>query len=530
MTDNATAVKEREAKASRSSGATGTMVKIVLVGLVDALLIWMVAKAITDKWWGATIFLVVVFLAVNYAYFIRGNLPLKYLLPGLIFLFVFQLYTMYYTAYASFTNYGTGHLGDKQSSISAIQSQNVVPVPGGTVYDVVPIVKDGQVSMLVTDPKTGAVSIGTNEGLTPVPESDVIKTGNKVTGVKGYTSLNLGTLAGNPDYKAQWDALHPPINKEKGIYLRTLSVTKAAEAQPGIVYDPAKDAMVNTVTGEVYPADNNIGNFVSAKGQKLNPGWKVGVGFSNYTKLFTDPTIRARFLPIMLWTFAFAILTTFLNFGLGLLLALVLSERRMGGQRIYRLLLIVPYGLPFILTALVWRAMLNTNFGLINQILGGANIPWLENAWLARFSILMVNLWAGFPYFFLVCSGALTAIPTDLKEAAFVDGASSRYAFRTVVLPLLLVATAPLLVTTFAFNFNNYNLIQLLTDGGPFPGSVLDGGSTDLMINYTYRTAFNGSNQQLGLASAIAMLIFVIVGAVSSYGFRLTRKLEEIGQ
>ena len=113
--------------------------------------------------------------------------------------------------------------------------------------------------------------------------------------------------------------------------------------------------------------------------------------------------------------------------------------------------------------------MLNTDFGLINQILGGS-VPWLENAWLARFSILAVNLWAGFPYFFLVCSGALTAIPADLKEAAFVDGASSRHAFRTVVLPLLLVATAPLLVTTFAFNFNNFTLIQLLTDGGPFPG------------------------------------------------------------
>ena len=153
------------------------------------------------------------------------------------------------------------------------------------------------------------------------------------------------------------------------------------------------------------------------------------------------------------------------------MLALVLRERRMRGQGIYRLLLIVPFGLPAILTTLVWKGMLNTDFGLINQILG-SDIGWLTETNLARFSVLMVNLWMGFPYFFLVCSGALTAIPEDLKEAAYVDGASSRYAFRTVVLPLLLVATAPLLVTTFAFNFNNYNLIELLTGGGPFPGSV----------------------------------------------------------
>jgi arabinogalactan oligomer/maltooligosaccharide transport system permease protein len=528
MTEPATAAGEREAKASRSSGATNTFVKIVLVGLVDALLIWALAKAVTDRFWPAVVFFGVVLVAVNFAYFVRGNLPLKYLLPGLVFLFVFQLYTMYYTAYTSFSNYGTGHLGDKAGAIIAIQAQSVVGVQGGPQYAVVPIVRAGEVAMLVTDPDTGVVSIATNDGLTPVADADIQRKGDKVTGVTGYQSLNLGTLSGNVDYKTQWDALRPPIDAAQGIYLRANSVTRAGQAQPGIKYDPAQDAMVNTVTGQVYPADNEIGNFVSAKGEKLQPGWKVGVGFKNYTKLFTDPTVRERFLPILLWTFAFAILTTFLNFSLGLILALVLNERRMRGQRIYRLLLIIPYGLPFVLTALVWRAMLNTDFGLINQILG-SNIPWLENAWLARFSVLMVNLWVSFPYFFLVCSGALTSVPTDLKEAAFVDGASSRHAFRTVVLPLLLVATAPLLVTTFAFSFNNFNLIQLLTDGGPFPGAVIDGGSTDLLITYTYRTAFNTTNQQLGLASAIALLIFVIVGVVSSYGFRLTRKLEEIG-
>jgi arabinogalactan oligomer/maltooligosaccharide transport system permease protein len=220
-------------------------------------------------------------------------------------------------------------------------------------------------------------------------------------------------------------------------------------------------------------------------------------------------------------------MTTFLNFALGLTMAMVLNERRMRGQGIYRLLLIVPFGIPFILSALVWKAMLNTDFGFINQVLT-SDIPWLNDPGLARFSVLMVNLWSGFPYFFLVCSGALTAIPNDLKEAAYVDGASGRYAFRTVILPLLLVATAPLLVTTFAFNFNNYTLIELLTGGGPFPGTLQEGGSTDLLINWTFRQAF-GTPQQLGLASAIAMFIFVIVGTVSAYGFRLTRRLEEIG-
>jgi arabinogalactan oligomer/maltooligosaccharide transport system permease protein len=528
MSDTAT-LEEREVKTSRSPGAAKYLiVKIILVGLVDALLIIALAQAIQAEWWLAVGFFAFALIAVNAVYFSGRALPLKYLIPGLLFLMVFQLYTMFFTAYASFTNYGTGHLDTKQSAITAIEQASVTPVPDSPEFPVVPVVKDDVVSMLITDPTTGEVSLGTNEEVTPVPPAEVQRSGEQVTGVAGYTSLNLGSLSSNPDYKAQWDALRPPIDETQGIYLRPISITKATQAKAGFVYDEAQDAMVNTSNGEVSPADGSVGNFIQPSGEALFPGWRVSIGVSNYTTLFTDETIRARFLPITAWTFFFAIATTFLNFTLGLFLAIVLSEKRMRGQGIYRLLLIVPYGLPFILMAGLWKGMLNTDFGLINQILG-QSIPWLTDTWLARFSILMVNMWLGFPYFLLVCSGALTAIPNDLKEAAYVDGASGRHAFRTVVLPLLLVATAPLLVTTFAFNFNNYTLIEVVTGGGPFPGTVNEGGSTDLLINYTYRMAFNDSNQQLGLASAIAMIIFVIVGTVSAYGFRLTRKLEEIG-
>ena len=532
MPESATAVeeREREVKPSRSSGAANLITKIVLVGAVDALLIACLVQTAQAEWWTAFGFFAVVLVVVNYAYFVRGNLPLKYLVPGLIFLFAFQLYMMFFTAYSSFTNYGTGHLSDKSAAIVAIQAQTIVPVEGGTEYAVVPIVKDGTVSMLVTDPTTGQVRIGTNEGFTDVPAGDVQRSGEKVTGVTGYESLNLGTLSANPDYNAQWDALQPPLDEATGSYLRPISITKATEARAGYVYDETLDAMVNTATGEVFPADGDIGNFKSATtGEVLNPGWLVPIGFANYTKLFTDPAVRSRFLPIALWTFAFAAITTFLNFSLGLILALTMQDRRMRFKGIYRVLLIIPFMLPGVITMLIWKAILNTDFGIINQILT-VNVPWLTEPNLARLSILVVNLWLSFPYFFLVCSGALTAVPEDLKEAAFVDGASSMHAFRTVVLPLLLVATAPLLVTSFASSFNNFNLIYLVTGGGPFPGSAIEGGSTDLLINYTYRIAFNPAHQQLGLASAISILIFVIVGTISAYGFRLTRQLEEIGQ
>ena len=530
MSDTATAVEEREVKTSRSSGTANMITKLILLGLIDALFVFALAQTITAGWWPATVFFALAMAAVNFVYFSRGSLPLKYLLPGLLFLVVYQLFTMLFTGYASFTNYGTGHLEDKDSAIVSIQASNVVPVEGSLQYPVVPIEKDGTISMLVTHPETGVVSIGTPEALTPVDPADVQMQGEKAVGTTGYNTLNLGTLTSNPDYKAQWDVLNTPLDPAAGTFLRPISVSNATEAKAKFVYDEPNDQMVNTETGEKYPADQTVGNFVSeTSGEALNPGWRVSVGFSNYTSLLTDPTIRARFLPITGWTFFFAIGTTFLNFAVGLLLALIMSERRMRGTGVYRILLIVPYALPAFMTALLWKGMLNTDFGLINQILPGEAYPWLTDTTLARFSVLMVNLWLGYPYFLLVCSGALTAIPGDLKEAAYVDGAGGLHTFRTIVLPLLLISTAPLLVTTFAFNFNNYVLIELLTGGGPFPGSFLDGGDTDLLINYVFRKAFNNSNQQLGLASAIALVIFVIVGTVSTFGFRLTRKLEEIG-
>ena len=127
-----TAVEEREdvddTPSPRSPKTTALIVKVILVGLVDALLIISFAKAASDDWWLAAVFFAVVFLAVNFAYFTNKALPLKYLLPGLVFLVAFQIYTMVFTGYASFTNYGSNHLGAKDESIASIQAKNVVPV------------------------------------------------------------------------------------------------------------------------------------------------------------------------------------------------------------------------------------------------------------------------------------------------------------------------------------------------------------------------------------------------------------------
>jgi arabinogalactan oligomer/maltooligosaccharide transport system permease protein len=532
LTTEAAPQQVKPSKKSGSITASGLLIKLILVGLIDALLFWMLIQAFVDEWWPAVGFFILALVAFNLVYFTKG-LPLKYMLPGLLFLLVFQVFTIVLTGYSSFTNYGTGHLDDQAAAINALEVRGERPVEGSADYPAVPVEQGGTVAMLVTfpegTPSPGESFIGTNESLTPVPPADVQKTGDKVTGATGYTTLNLGTLSANPDFNTQWQELRVPLNAETGTFLRPTGVSVAKEVRAGNVYDPETDTMTDTNTGVVYTANPDIGNFQAPDGSVLQPGWRVWIGFENYTELFTNPTIRDRFFPITVWTFVFAFLTVLTTFSLGLLLAVIMNDRRMRGMSYYRVLLILPYAMPIFLTAPLWRGMLNTDFGLINQMLPGDPINWLGEANLARLSVLFVNLWIAYPYFFLVCTGALTAIPADLKEAAFVDGASGLHAFRTVVLPLLMISTAPLLIASFTFNFNNYTLIEMLTGGGPFPGQISDGGSTDLLINWTYRMAFNQTQQRLGLASAVALVIFIVVGSISAWSFRFTKKLEEIG-
>jgi arabinogalactan oligomer/maltooligosaccharide transport system permease protein len=521
------------------------VLKLFVLGLIDVLGIWAIIKAYDASWWPAVIFIGAVLLALNVVYFQKGALPWKYLLPGLIFLVAFQLYPAGYTFFISFTNYGTGHLIQQEQATAAIISQNTRPVEGSPSVNVRPIESGGEVSMLITDPETGEAFIGTATSLDAAP--DATFEGDTATGVDGYNTLNLGQLASDPQLDQQWRELAVPFDPDQGFYIQASSPTRGSIVVSDLAYDPDEDTFTNVSTEQVFFANGDVGLYTTDQfdpdissgsppssekaaenqGEFLTPGWPVNVGFDNYTRVFTDPGVRSNFLPILIWSFAFAIGTVLMQFALGLLMAVIFQERRMHGQKIYRAILIIPYALPIFMTALVWKGMLNRDFGIINQILG-QEIWWLGDPWLARLSLLVVNLWIGYSYFFIVVTGALTAIPADLKEAAFVDGASGFKAFRTVVLPLLMVAVSPLLIASFSFNFNNYTLVDLLTGGGPFPGSPIDGGQTDLLITYTYRLAFGTSEQFLAFASALSMLIFIIVGGVSAYGFRLTKRLEEI--
>ena len=219
------------------------------------------------------------------------------------------------------------------------------------------------------------------------------------------------------------------------------------------------------------------------------------------------------------WTFSYALLSVVLTFFAGLFIAIALNHPGLRFQRVQRSILILPYAIPAFLSLLVWRGLLNDDFGVVNSILP-VDVPWLFDPWWARVSCLLVNFWLGIPYMFLICTGALQSIPGEMTEAARVDGASGLQVFRKLTLPLLFAAVAPLLIASFAFNFNNFNAIYFLTEGGPYSEEQSVAGSTDILVSYTYKVAFQtGRGGDYGLAASLSILIFLLVAAISAISF-----------
>jgi arabinogalactan oligomer/maltooligosaccharide transport system permease protein len=508
------------------SGAAGLVIKIILLAVTNALAIWAAYVLTSRHHWVALPILVASTLAIDFVYLVprRWTLPLKFLIPGTVFLVAFQIVPIIYTIEIAFSNYSTGHVIEKGAAIRAIKINSLQPPENGKQYEAAPA-RDasGELVLLLRDDATGAVYVGTKKGLTPLAKGDVTISPDtsQPTRAKGYTLIKGAELF---SLDKQLAALRIPTHGDATIQAQ--GVAQAVELQPTLRYDPARDEFVRITDGAVF-ADNGRGSFVNAKNE-LEPGWKTSIGFHNFGKLATDPLYRNPFLKILVWTFAFATITVLGAFTLGLFLAILLDKKGMRFQRFYRTALIVPWAMPAFLSLLVWAGLLNDDFGIINQLFG-IHVPWLFDANWAKFSVLMVSVWLTTPYFFLVSLGALQSIPPELTEAARVDGGGAWAVFRRVTLPLLLVAVAPLMIASFAFNFNNFGNIYFLTQGGPYTSESSVAGSTDILITYTYKLAIaTGKGQDFGLASAVAIVIFFIVGTISGVLFYRSKSLENL--
>jgi len=515
-------------RGGRFGGSTpGWIAKILLLGAADALAVVGIVITLDKKAWGYFAVLFVTLIALNVAYLPRRLVPMKYLLPGVFFLAVFGIYPVLYTVYTSTTNYGTGHVLSKAQAIDQIQGQSVRAVEGATRYDITPLAgADGTFGgFALYDPETEQLFLGTDTELTELDVADAELTTLATTGrtfvgrVGDFTGVRAGEVRSLPGYP-DLDTYQMPGEREDAAI--TISGGQAYENTTTRIYDAGAGTITDVLTGVVYHEDG--GFFVADDGSNLSPGFNAGVGFDNYREVLTDSEFIGPFFRVLAWNLAFALASVISTFALGLLLASVFNDVRMKGRKVYRSLIIIPYALPGFMTALVWKGMLNRTFG-INRWLP-VDVPWLSTTVGAMGSLILVNLWLGYPYMFLVNTGALQSIPTELKEAALVDGANGFTAFRKITFPLLLVTVSPLLVASFAFNFNNFTIVWLLTNGNPRSVSE-SAGTTDILLSWTYRVALDASPQRQGLAATLSVVIFMIVALISAIGFKYTKTYEE---
>ncbi|RRC96502.1 ABC transporter permease subunit [Schaalia canis] len=503
----------------------GFFVKLILMMLINALGLYGIITAFFVDAWLIVGILAIMLVAVNFFYFSSKMIPAKYLVPGMIFLLIYQVFVMGYTGYVSLTNYGQGHNSTKEDAIAAILGQNERRVEGAPNVQTA-VVEDGAgLALVVADPTTHELIIGA-AGDEPTPIKGTV-TAAGITEVEGKTILGFAELVQRQDQLSGL-RLQATDDPNDGFYVTT-DGTSGYLAKSFFTYDEATDTLTNTETGTTY-TDSGKGSFVDAQGSEISPGWRVFVGFENYLNIFSGPDLGGPFLKALLWSFVFSIVSVISTFAFGLFLALVFADTRVKGRRVFQSLLILPYAFPAFLATLVWRGMLNHKFGFINQVFfGGAEIPWLTDGLLAKISILGVNLWLGFPYMFLVALGALQSLPSDVMEAAKMDGAGPLRTVFSVKLPLVLQSTVPLLIASFAFNFNNFALIYMLTGGGPnYPGLSVPLGETDILISMVYKIAFESGTKDYGLASAMSIVIFIVVGVIAWLGFRQTKTLEEL--
>jgi arabinogalactan oligomer/maltooligosaccharide transport system permease protein len=240
------------------------------------------------------------------------------------------------------------------------------------------------------------------------------------------------------------------------------------------------------------------------------------VGFENFKDVFgNNPSKSTTLQYLRRWTVVWAIIATITNYILGMLLAILINKKGVRLKKLWRTVFVVTIAVPQFVSLLLMRRLFDDS-GTVNVILealGFNAIKFLTNATNARIMVIIINMWVGVPYSMLITSGILMNIPADLYESARIDGASPIKTFTKITLPYMLFVTAPYLITQFVGNFNNFNVIFLLTRGDPGNVRLYQAGDTDLLVTWLYKLTVNF--QDYNLASVIGILVFVISAVLS---------------
>ncbi|MCG9557340.1 maltose ABC transporter permease MalF [Vibrio kanaloae] len=445
----------------------------------------------------------------------------RYIYPGIAGMILFILFPLAYTVGLAFTNYSA------KNQLSLERTQTVLldrSFQSGESYPFTLyktdnghqiVVKDGD-QLLVTD-------VFSLEGMTAT-EMDL----SAIESVQGEKE-KIKAIIQNRSAISGVD-FHLPDGDD----IRMSGLRKFAAVAPLYTLQGDGETLINNESGEVLKPNMEVGFYqpVNEKGEfignTISPGFVVDIGTANFERVWKDDGIKEPFISIFIWTVVFSICTVAFTLAIGLILANVVQWEELKGRAVYRVLLILPYAVPAFISILIFKGLFNQSFGEINMVLEnifGLSPNWFSDPVLAKTMVLIVNTWLGFPYMMILCMGLLKAIPDDLYEASAIDGANFLDNFKRITFPLMIKPLTPLLIAAFAFNFNNFVMIQLLTNGGPnMIGTSEPAGYTDLLVSYTYRIAFEGGGgQDFGLASAIATLIFLLVGALALLNLRFTK-------
>jgi maltose/maltodextrin transport system permease protein len=464
-----------------------------------------------------------------YVYLSNIAFAYRYLFPGLAAMLVFVAFPMVYTAQIGFTNFSSNNLLSQDRATDYLLNQTI-PVEQQTMT--FSLHEDGNEFRIALSPSTQTQG--------DVPSVSAVQ----------FVSPSLALRAVSPPLKTALllpsqasFQLNPPLplievlkhrdalmqlglTLPDGSLLNYAGVSEFAPLKP-LWSKNADGTLTQNELGARYTANLQSGFYENAAGERMQPGFKVSIGFANYTRMIFDTDFRAPFISIFIWTVAFSALTVLFTLAIGLVLAALLNWEALKGRAVYRTLLFLPYAVPAFISILVFKGLFNQNFGEINAIMSavfGLKPAWFADPLLAKIMILIVNTWLGYPYFMVLCSGLIKAIPSDLYEASAIIGASPWTNFSKITAPLIIKPLMPLLVSVFAFNFNNFVVIALLTDGRPdYLNTKVPAGTTDILVSYTYRIAFQDAGQNFGLAAAISTVIFLLIAMLSMVNIRLTR-------
>ncbi len=508
------------------SGPAKPVSRLLLVGvaaLVTLALLWLAFSLWTAAQPLAAVGVLAVGGSALWVYGTAQSVAWKYLFPGVVGMLLFVAFPLLYTVQIGFTNYSSSNLLEFDRARAYLLDQSVVDEAQARAYT---LHAEGAAYRLKLTAPEGQ---GGEALLTPtLPLQRGAPAGPVQLQPQGSTALGealtLRELMRHRDALMALQLQLPP--DQGGGVIRYAGLREFGLVQPLWAARP-DGGLKQLATSDVYTPNRSTGFFETSAGERLQPGFKVGIGFANYARLLLDADFRGPFVSIFIWTVLFAGLTVLFSTALGMTLAVLLEWQNLKYRALYRTLLFLPYAVPGFISILVFKGLFNQNFGEINAILDallGVRPAWFADPLLAKVMILIVNTWLGYPYIMILCSGLIKAIPSDLYEASAIAGAGPLTNFFKITAPLVAKPLTPLLISAFAFNFNNFVLISLLTDGRPdFLNTKLPAGTTDILVSYTYRIAFTDSGQNFGLAAAISTLIFAMVAIMALVQLKITQ-------